>query len=66
MTHTFIGPFLELLVVACLLQEVQNGNGELGIRQRVGLWVYTTLCSRLQQQQSVERRYLVKKILHAS
>jgi len=50
--HTFIGPFLELLVVACLFQEVQNGNSELGIRQRVGLWVYTTLCSRLQQQQS--------------
>ena len=49
---TFIGPLLELLVVACLLQEVHNGDSELGIRERVCLWVHTTLCSRLQQQQS--------------
>ena len=42
--HTFVGPLLELLVVACLLHKVENLDRQRIVRKRVCLGVHVTVC----------------------
>jgi hypothetical protein len=51
---TFVGALLELLVVGSLLDEFEDRNRQLGVRQRVGLRVHRLLA--LQRTQKKHRR----------
>lgn len=40
---TLVGALFELLVIGCLLNEVEDGDGEVGPRERVSLRVHSVV-----------------------
>ena len=55
-TGTFISALFELLVVGSLLNEIQNGYGELRIRKWVCFWIYCFTCTCLKPTTSQQQR----------